>query len=66
MVPKRGQPPKPPEEKRDVVKRVLYTRDEIEILEAAFALSGKQRSFSRWLATITMEEARRIIESHKK
>ncbi len=66
MTPKRGQPPKPPEKRRDVEKKLRYSAEEIATLEEAYRISGSPNTFSRWLATITTEEAKRIIDSHKK
>lgn len=65
MTPKRGQPPKPPEKKRSVEKKVLYSPEEIGILEKAYELSGAERPFGRWHAEISLEEAQRIIAQHE-
>lgn len=66
MSPKRGQPPKPPEKKRSVEKKVLYSPEEIEVLEKAYALSGTERPFGRWHAEISLDEAKRIITEHER
>lgn len=66
MTPKRGQPPKPPEKQRTERIVTRYTKDEMELLDEAYRLSESQRPFSRWLADFTVEEIRKMIESHKK
>ncbi len=66
MTPKRGQPPKPPDKQRTQKTLLSHTEAEKEILKKAHRLSGSTRTLSRWLAELTMEEAERIIASHKK
>jgi hypothetical protein len=66
MTPKRGQPLKPPEKRRDVEKRLRYSPEEIAIVEEAYKISESKRPFLRWLANTTIDEARKIIESAKK
>ena len=65
MTPKRGQPPKPPEEHRTKQKTLMYNAAELAKLEEAYRLSESPRTFSRWLANITLEEAERIIATKK-
>ena len=66
MTPKRGQPPKPPEKKRDVEKKLRYSPEELAVVEEAYRLSESPRPFSRWLAEVTLEEAQRIVNDSKK
>lgn len=66
MTPKRGQPPKPPEEKRVEKKELRYSTKELELLEEAYQLIGMPNTFSRWLANVTLEEAEKIVREHKK
>lgn len=66
MTPKRGQPPKPPGERRTIYKNLAYNQTEMALLEEAYRLSGEPNTIARWLAEITLEEARQIIESHQK
>jgi hypothetical protein len=66
MTPKKGQPPKPPERKREIEKKLRYSPEELVIVEEAYRLSESPRPFLRWLANITLDEAREIIESTKK
>lgn len=66
MVPKRGQPPKPPEERKKSTLGFRVTNEEKALLEEAYKLSGVAETFSRWVVGITLEEARRIVEDSKK
>lgn len=66
MTPKRGQPPKPPEEQRKNKASIRYNDVEMKLLEDAYALSDSPKTLSRWLAEITLEEAQKIIDSHKR
>ena len=66
MTPKRGQPPKPPEEQRTKRMMIRHTEAERALLEEAHKLSGSKRTLATWVATITIEEAERIIKQHKK
>ena len=65
MTPKRGQPPKPPEEHRLNKQTVRYNDAEMELLKTAYQKSESPRPFLRWLANITLEEAERIIATKK-
>lgn len=65
MSPKRGQPPKPPEEQRTESVSYRYTKGEKALLQEAWELSGSSKTLSRWFAEITLEEAKKIITEHK-
>lgn len=65
MTPKRGQPPKPPEEQRNDKISLRFTKAERTILEEAYRLSGSPNTLARWLASTTLEEAERIITEHR-
>lgn len=66
MVPKRGQPPKPPEERREAQMKIRHTEAERALLEKAHQLSGSPRTLARWVASVTVEEAQRIVNEHEK
>jgi len=66
MNPKRGQPPKPLEKQRKNRQVVRYSDIEMTLLHEAYALSESKRPFLRWLANVTLEEARKIVDSHRK
>lgn len=66
MSPKRGQPPKPPEKRRTIYKNLAYNPEEIEKLEKAWQLAGSPNTISRWLATVTLDEAEKIITEYQK
>ena len=66
MNPKRGQPPKPPEDLRTRKKLLSYSDSELAVIKTAYEVAGSPNTLSRWLATVTLEEARRIIESAEK
>lgn len=65
MTPKRGQPPKPPEKSRTEKISFRYTPEEKAKLEAAWEALGSPNTLSRWLATVTLEEAERILSDKK-
>jgi len=66
MTNRRGQPPKPLEQHKNEKQSLRYTKDEMELLREAYRLAGSPRTLARWLAEMTLEEARKIVASHKK
>ena len=66
MAKKRGQPPKPPEEQRTKRMMIRHTEAERALLEEAYRLSGSERTLATWVSSVTVEEAEKIIKSHKK
>ncbi len=66
MSPKRGQPPKPPENQRTKKMTIRHTEAERALLEEAHRLSGSKRTLATWVSSVTVDEAEKIIESHKK
>ncbi len=65
MAKKRGQPPKPPEQRREIQMKILHTEAERALLEKAYQLSGSPRTLARWVASVTIEEAQRIVNEHE-
>ena len=61
MTPRRGQPPKPKAIRKVEQVGFRVTKAEKDILEKAHRFSGSTESFSRWMAKVSIEEARRII-----
>ena len=66
MTKKRGQPPKPPYEQRTRQMTIRHTQAERELIEQAYKLSESQRTLATWVASVTVSEAEKIIELHKK
>lgn len=66
MTPKRGQPPKSPEDRKDSQIGLRVTEQERSLLENAYHLSGTAETFSRWMIGISLEEAQKIVDSHRK
>ena len=66
MTKKRGQPPKPPEDQRTKRMMIRHTEAERALLEEAYRLSGSERTLATWVSSVTVEEAEKIIKSHKK
>lgn len=66
MSKKRGQPAKAKFHHRVKKKTLCYSQVEMMQLEEAYELSGSPKTFSRWLATLTLEGAEKIRSVHRK
>jgi hypothetical protein len=61
MAKKRGQPPKPKAERRTEQVSLMYNKREKALLKRAYEESGDHRTFGRWLAELTLNEAMAIL-----
>ena len=61
MVPKRGQPPKPPEERKDVQKCVSFTRKQIAAVESAKKKESPEGGISTYIRDVVVDHAESVI-----
>ena len=66
MAKKKGAKPKPIDEHRKNQKKLLYSDDELKLIEEAYEIAEKPYPFARWLANITLDEAKKIVTQSKK
>lgn len=66
MAPKRGQPPKPPEEKKSVQKNVMFTDGQIADVETAKEIESPEKKTAAYIRDVAVDHARRVIEKGRK
>lgn len=66
MTPKRGQPPKPPEERKTVHRNVSYTESQIADVDAAKQIEAPDKKFSAYIRDMSLEHAQKVLENAQK
>lgn len=66
MTPKRGQPPKPPEEKKTVQRNILMTEDQAAKVDAAKEQEAPEKRIGTYIRDVVVDHAEQVIKSTKK
>lgn len=66
MTPKRGQPPKTPEEKKNVQKNVMFTDGQIADVETAKDIECPEKKTAAYIRDIAVNHAQDVIEKNRK
>ena len=62
MVPKRGQPPKSPEERKGIQKSVSFTRKQIAAVESAKKKESPESRISTYIRDVVVSHAENVID----
>ncbi len=62
MSPKRGQPPKPPEEVKDIQKSVSFNEKQIAAVEAAIEVESPTKRFGAYVRDVVVDHAEKVIK----
>ena len=60
MTPKRGQPPKPPEEVKDVKKSVSFNAGQIASVEAARDKESPKKRIGAYIRDVVVDHAEKV------
>lgn len=66
MAAKRGQPPKPPDERKSVNKNVAFTESQIAAIEVAKEKESPEKKVSTYIRDIVVDHAEKVIKKHGK
>ena len=66
MARKRGQPPKPPDEKKSIQKNVMFTEGQIADVEAAKEIESPEKKTAAYIRDVSVEHAQQIINKSRK
>lgn len=62
MSPKRGQPPKLPEEKKNVQKNVFFTEGQAASIEAAKEKEAPEKKVSAYIRDVVVDHVEKVIK----
>ena len=62
MSPKRGQPPKPPSERKNVNKNVAFTESQITVVESARDREFPEKKVSTYVRDVVVDHAEKVIK----
>ena len=65
MVPKRGQPPKPPGEKRERGVSIYLSSNEKEVIEDARSQEAPDRRIGAYIRDVAVDHAKKVSRNKK-
>ena len=60
MAKKRGQPPKPPDERKTVQKNIFFTEGQIAAIDAAKDKESPEKKVSTYIRDVVVDHAEKI------